>query len=339
MMDVADRPLFSIIIPTRNRAALFAVAFRSVLEQRFEKFELIVVNDGSSAEQEVLYREIINTAPGQVRMLSLLAVERGHGQGYALNFGAAEARGDYLCFLDDDDQWIDPENLGRAANVVAASTGPPDLILAHQQAFRDGTAVSATIWIEDLESRLNRTPDSTGAYTVTPAELLTCPAHCHVNTTIIAKSLFAEIGGLDEGIRYETDRDFYLRAIDRARIIKYLPFLVSRHNIPDPTAKANMSTVDPELAKRLSQLRVLDKAVLFSLRRELRRYAMRERAYTLKHIATEAARLGQSEASAYYARQALMAGFSFGWLGMAAFLTARRLVPDRIAHRFSPEAR
>jgi glycosyltransferase involved in cell wall biosynthesis len=34
--------------------------------------------------------------------------QRGHGQGFALNFGAGQARGDYLCFLDDD-QWTDPD--------------------------------------------------------------------------------------------------------------------------------------------------------------------------------------------------------------------------------------
>ena len=77
------------------------------------------------------------------------------------------------------------------------------------------------------------------------------------------------------------------------------------HNIPDPAAKASMSTAVSELSKRPYQLRVCDKAVLFSVQPELRRYAMRQRAYTLKHIATKAARSGRFDCAAYYAREAL----------------------------------
>ena len=46
-------------------------------------------------------------------------------------------------------------------------------------------------------------------------------------------------------------------------------------------------------------------------------------------IATEAARLGQFDCAAYYAREALMTGFTLGWLGATALFTARRLEPAR----------
>ena len=215
--------LFSVIVPTRNRAALFAVALQSVLEQRFRDFEVIVVNDGSSEEHAARYRAVLDAAPDMVRLLSLVRTERGHGQSYALNFGAAQARGDYLCFLDDDDQWTDPDHLGRAAGVIAASEERIDLVLANQTAFRNGTPVERVIWIEDLRDRMKGAPDATGAYTVTLPELLLCQAHCHLNTTIVSRDFYREIGGLDEGLRYECDRDFYLRAIDRARLIRFLP--------------------------------------------------------------------------------------------------------------------
>ncbi|MBV8121168.1 MAG: glycosyltransferase [Alphaproteobacteria bacterium] len=57
-MTAANRPLFSIIIPTRNRSSLFAVALQSVLEQRLRDFEVIVVNDGLSDEHALRYREL-----------------------------------------------------------------------------------------------------------------------------------------------------------------------------------------------------------------------------------------------------------------------------------------
>jgi glycosyltransferase involved in cell wall biosynthesis len=113
-----------------------------------------------------------------------VGTQRGHGQGFALNFGAGQARGDYLCFLDDDDQWTDPDHLGRAAGVIVGSAEPIDLLLANQRAYRDNVPVPGVIWIEDLKDRLLDEPDAAGAYTVIRAELLDCPAHCHLNTTI-----------------------------------------------------------------------------------------------------------------------------------------------------------
>jgi glycosyltransferase involved in cell wall biosynthesis len=65
-----------------------------------------------------------------------VGTQRGHGPGFALNFGAGLARGDYLCFLDDD-QWTDPDHLGRAAGVIVGSAEPIDLLPANQRAYRD----------------------------------------------------------------------------------------------------------------------------------------------------------------------------------------------------------
>lgn len=320
MIVSSERPLFSVIIPTRNRSSAFAVALQSVLEQSFGGFEVIVVDDGSSDEHEPQYRATIETALGKVRMLSLARTKRGRGPSYGRNYGAAQARAKYLCFLDDDDQWTDSEHLRRAAGVIAAAPRPIELILANQQAYRDGTPVSGVVWIEDLQERLRGKPDAAGAYSVTAAELLACPAHCHLNTTIVSRRFYMDLGGFDEGLRYEEDRDFYLRAIDRARVIKFLPWTVSRHNIPDPAVRASTSTAELELSKRLYQLRVLDKAVLFSARPELRRYAMRQRGYILNYIAAEAARLGGLDCAAYYAAEALITKLIAGCLSAAAAL-------------------
>jgi len=306
-------PLFSVIIPTRNRAGLFAVALQSVLDQRFRRFEVIVVDDGSAEPDALQYAVLAGKAPVPVQVLRLQPTQRGHGPGYATNHGASHALGDYLCFLDDDDQWVDADHLARVAGVIAAAARPPDLILANQHAYRDGVLVEQVVWIEGLMDRLISKPDPAGAYTVGPEELLSCPAHCHLNTTIVLRNFFTEIGGFDQELRYEQDRDFYLRAIDRAHCIKYLPCVVSRHNIPDPAAHASVSTAESALSKRLYQLRVLDKAALFSRRSALRRYAMRHRAYALAHIAAEARLIGQTDSAAYYRCESLVARLSAAW--------------------------
>jgi hypothetical protein len=118
--------------------------------------------------------------------------------------------------------------------MIARSIPKPDLILAKSTSIRDGTPAPEVKWIEDLKERLNGSPDASGAYTLSAAELLGCQAHCHRDTTIVSSEFYSQLHGLDEELRYAEDRDFYLRAIDRARLIKFLPFIVSRHNIPAP---------------------------------------------------------------------------------------------------------
>jgi Glycosyl transferase family 2 len=80
MMPDDKTPLFSIIIPTRDRSSSFAVALQSVLDQRCGKLELVVVNDGSSEEHERRYRELLLPASRAARILALPHSERGTGR-------------------------------------------------------------------------------------------------------------------------------------------------------------------------------------------------------------------------------------------------------------------
>jgi hypothetical protein len=194
--------------------------------------------------------------------------------------------------------------------VIEAIEAEPDLVLGNQRGFRNGTPVTETIWIESLEESLDRPAGAAGAYAVTPAELLACTSHCHLNTTLVRRLFYQRVGGMDEGLRYECDRDFFLRAIDQADRIMFLSQTVSRHNIPDPAARASMSTSESELSKRLYQLRVFDKAVLFSTREEIRRYALRQRGYVLGHIAIESRRAGLGLAARCYGLESQIVRFT-----------------------------
>jgi glycosyltransferase involved in cell wall biosynthesis len=98
------RPAVSVIIPTYNRAPLLPRALDSVLAQTYADFEVLVVDDGSSdATAEVLARY----SDDRVRVLRH-PVNRGVGA--ARNFGLREARGDFIAFLDSDDEWL-PDKL------------------------------------------------------------------------------------------------------------------------------------------------------------------------------------------------------------------------------------
>jgi glycosyltransferase involved in cell wall biosynthesis len=98
MSESRKMPLFSIIVPTFNRAALLRSTLESVFAQQVEEFELIVVDDGST-DGTVNYLQSLGKG---VQFLQ----QANRGAGPARNFGARCAQGRYLAFLDSDDLWF-----------------------------------------------------------------------------------------------------------------------------------------------------------------------------------------------------------------------------------------
>lgn len=314
-------------MPTRDRAGLFAEALASILGQERIDLEVIVVNDGSGAEHRQQYDKLAASADHRVRFIHLARRPRGHGQAYALNVGVSVASQPYVTFLDDDDTWTDPAYLARTAATLAAADGKVDLHMSNQAAFAGATHMPGPVWIESLSAivEADGTPiDPDGTYAVSVEQLLRCTGFCHVNTLVVRRALYEDIGGMDEAIRWECDRDLYLRLIDRAELIRYAPWVISRHNIPDPAAQSSMTTSLSMLDRRLYQLRVLDKAAIFAAHSGIRAHGRRHKGYALKKIAEELAELGRYRDAAPYAAEALGAlptikwGFYTSWLALRA---------------------
>ncbi len=97
-------PLVSVIIPTRNRASLLSVAVRSALDQTLRELEVLVVDDASEDRTAEVVAGISDP-----RLRSLRQPTRSGGAA-ARNAGIRASRGQYVAFLDDDDEWL-PEKL------------------------------------------------------------------------------------------------------------------------------------------------------------------------------------------------------------------------------------
>lgn len=104
--------MYSIILPTHNRPELLKEAVGSVGAQRFDDWELIVVDDAST---EPLERDELDRLAG--RPITLLRHEQSLGGAAAKSAGVRAARGTYLAFLDDDDL-LEPDYLEEAHKVL-----------------------------------------------------------------------------------------------------------------------------------------------------------------------------------------------------------------------------
>jgi GT2 family glycosyltransferase len=91
------RPLVSILIRTHRRAAFLRQALTSVLNQTYRNLEVVVVEDGSDEGQPVCEEFRGRLAVRYFR------INPGRGRSVAGNLALAEARGEWMCFLDDDD--------------------------------------------------------------------------------------------------------------------------------------------------------------------------------------------------------------------------------------------
>jgi teichuronic acid biosynthesis glycosyltransferase TuaG len=89
-------------------------AIDSVLKQTYPNWELIVVNDGSSDNTEKVIKE---KAKADARIRYFARSESGGGPAPARNLALAEARGEYIAFLDSDDVWL-PEKLFKQMNTM-----------------------------------------------------------------------------------------------------------------------------------------------------------------------------------------------------------------------------
>lgn len=104
--------LISVVIPSFNRREVLARAVRSVMEQTFSEWELIVVDDGSEDESGKVVEE---TRDARVKYV----YQKHRGVSAARNLGIRLARGEWIAFLDSDDYW-QPGKLERQVEALRA---------------------------------------------------------------------------------------------------------------------------------------------------------------------------------------------------------------------------
>jgi glycosyltransferase involved in cell wall biosynthesis len=120
--DAAPAGRISIIVPARDEEANIAAALETLRAQDYPDVEILVVDDRSSDRTAEIVRAIVAADP-RVRLLQVQALPPGwFGKPHALHVGAAEARGEWLLFVDADCRQA-PHSARAAAGFLAAHGG------------------------------------------------------------------------------------------------------------------------------------------------------------------------------------------------------------------------
>jgi len=114
MTNESNQPIVSVVIPTRNRPQIVVRGAKSALSQTLQSIEVIVIVDGPDRQTVDALSQI-----GDPR-LRVIELPQNIGPSGARNTGVREAKGTWIAFLDDDDQWL-PQKLERQLELATSS--------------------------------------------------------------------------------------------------------------------------------------------------------------------------------------------------------------------------
>ena len=113
-----DAPFISVVITSYNRADLLAEAIRSVLNQSYQRFELVIVDDGSKDHSLKVIEAFQKENPGKICVFTHIN-QRNQGIVATYRLAISKARCEIIAFLEHDDRWA-PEYLAKKMEIFSS---------------------------------------------------------------------------------------------------------------------------------------------------------------------------------------------------------------------------
>jgi glycosyltransferase involved in cell wall biosynthesis len=230
MAQCLRQPLISIVTPVYGVELRYLQALiESVLQQWYPHWELILVEDaGPNLETRQFLRDIRDPR------IKVILCERNGGISYASNLALAEATGEYVLFLDHDDE-LTADALYEV--IIAINKYDPDYIYSDEDKIDDAGNISSPFYKPDWS----------------PDTLMSIMYTCHLSC--IRKSLVDEVGGLRSDFDGAQDYDLVLRIVERtARIHHIKKILYHWRTLPSSVAAGlNAKPYTADATRRLKE--------------------------------------------------------------------------------------
>ena len=216
-------------MPTYNRGVRLKQTIESVLNQRFEDLELIVVDDGSTDDTEAVVDEFDDPR------IRYVAHQNNKGGSAARNTGIEASKGEYIAFLDDDDEWH-PDKLDH--QIASLEERSDDWVAAYCdfRVVRHGTGSELRRIIADF---LMETADSQdkpeGGEEIIPAVLAMDLPLGGSSTLVVERSVAEQMGGFDPDFPRHQDWEFLIRLLRVGKLMYLDEPLVTKHESGRPS--------------------------------------------------------------------------------------------------------
>lgn len=194
MLNEKD-PTVSIILPTYNRAHLVGRAIKSILDQTYQDFEIIVVDDGSIDNTEEIINSFTDTRIIYVKH------QRNKGGSAARNTGIKLAKGRYIAFQDSDDEWM-PRKLEIQTEIFVTSS--PEVGVIYTDMLRVKKDGKEEYW---------HSPTVKYGDIINPRTLNYQVEGIGIQSTLIKRECFDRVGVFDERIPRYIDLDLFIRLL------------------------------------------------------------------------------------------------------------------------------
>jgi glycosyltransferase involved in cell wall biosynthesis len=145
-------PLVSIILPTYNRASLLPRSIGSVLSQTYQNFELIVVDDFSTDNTEIVVKSFKD------QRIRYIQHEKNKGAVAARNTGIVAAKGQYIAFQDSDDEWL-PSKLEKQMKIFFSAPKDVGVIYTDYWLIENGVKIFSRNLnhpVKEMEDNIHR---------------------------------------------------------------------------------------------------------------------------------------------------------------------------------------
>jgi glycosyltransferase involved in cell wall biosynthesis len=182
--------LFSVVIPTYNRASYLQKTLESILAQECQDFEIIVVDDGSTDATA----QVLEAFGDKIRVFC----QKNRGPGAARNLGVSNSAGEYIAFLDSDDVWF-PWTLATYARIIKEKDRP--------------TLIAGTLLYFHRDSELSgltREPLALEAFADYFASSRS-GRYCGTCQMLVRRAALVEVGGFAEEKFNAEDHDLVMR--------------------------------------------------------------------------------------------------------------------------------
>jgi glycosyltransferase involved in cell wall biosynthesis len=185
-------PKVSAILPTYNRAEFLHFAIQSALNQTFNDIEIIVCDDKSTDNT----REVVERYSDE--RIKYILNKGKKGPSATRNTAILTTEGEYIAFLDDDDEWL-PDKLNR--QVALLDHSPSNICGVYSNRFL----------IDRKSDRILSNDPGTEKKKGNLLYQLMIKSPIHTSTVMIRKTCLEQIGLFDETMSYMEDRDLWIR--------------------------------------------------------------------------------------------------------------------------------